>query len=60
MQRASRKQKEVEPKKSIFENQILKSIIFSLIASVSVIVISFEIAEFSQSTSIRDHRWRCA
>jgi len=54
MQRASRKQKEVEPKKSIFENQILKSIIFSLIASVSVIVISFEIAEFSQSTSIRD------
>jgi len=54
MQRASRKQKDVEPKKSIFENQILKSIIFSLIASVSVIVISFEIAEFSQSTSIRD------
>jgi flagellar protein FlaJ len=54
MQRSTRKKNELEPKKSIFENQILKSAIFSLVASISVIMISFEIAEFSSSTSIRD------
>ncbi len=54
MQRSTRKNNELEPKKSIFENQILKSAIFSLVASISVIMISFEIAEFSSSTSIRD------
>jgi len=53
MQKAT-KGVEIEPKKSLFENQIVKSVIFSLIAAISVIVISFEIAEFSDSTSIRD------
>lgn len=54
MQRATRKGNEIEPKKSLFENQIVKAGIFSLIGAISVIVISFEIAEFSDSTSIRD------
>lgn len=54
MQRATRKGKDIEPKKSLFENQIVKAGIFSLIGAISVIVISFEIAEFSDSTSIRD------
>ncbi|MCV0372698.1 MAG: type II secretion system F family protein [Nitrosarchaeum sp.] len=54
MQRATRKGNDIEPKKSLFENQIVKAGIFSLIGAISVIVISFEIAEFSDSTSIRD------
>ena len=53
MQRA-KTLKDMEPKKSLFENAILRSVIFSLIASISVIVISVELAEYSESTSIRD------
>ena len=59
MQRVSRKPKEIVsneiiPKKSILKNEIVKSIMFSLIASVSVIVISFKLSEFTGSTTIKD------
>jgi flagellar protein FlaJ len=59
MQRVSRKPKEIElseimPKKSIMKSEIVKSIIFSIIASVSVIVISLKLSEFTGSTTIKD------
>ncbi|QUC65251.1 type II secretion system F family protein [Nitrosopumilus sp. K4] len=54
MQKSDKKPFEIKPKKSLFENQILRTMIFALIGSISVIAISFEIAEFSESTSIRD------
>lgn len=59
MQRASRKPKEIGlneimPKKSILKSEIVKSIMFSIIASVSVIVISLKLSEFTGSTTIKD------
>jgi flagellar protein FlaJ len=59
MQRISRKPKEIAeneiiPKKSILKNDIVKSIIFSLVASISVIVISLKLSEITDSTTIRD------
>jgi len=59
MQRAQRKQKvkqekELEPMQSILKNEILKTLVFSLIASISVLSTSFYISEWSESTSIRD------
>lgn len=59
MQRISRKPKENElseimPKKSIMKSEIVKSIMFSIIASVSVIVISLKLSEFTGSTTIKD------
>ena len=59
MQRVSRKPKEIElseimPKKSIMKSEIVKSIMFSIIASVSVIVISLKLSEFTGSTTIKD------
>lgn len=59
MQRVSRKPKEIElneimPKKSILKSEIVKSIMFSIIASVSVIAISFKLSEFTGSTTIKD------
>lgn len=59
MQRVSRKPKEIElneimPKKSILKSEIVKSIMFSIIASVSVIVISLKLSEFTGSTTIKD------
>ena len=59
MQRVSRKPKEIElneimPKKSILKSEIVKSIMFSIIASVSVIVISLKLSEFTESTTIKD------
>ena len=59
MQSVSRKPKEIElseimPKKSIMKSEIVKSIIFSIIASVSVIVISLKLSEFTGSTTIKD------
>ena len=59
MQRVSRKPKEIElseiiPKKSILKSEIVKSIMFSIIASVSVIVITLKLSEFSGSTTIKD------
>ena len=59
MQRVNRKPKEISeneimPKKSILKNEIVKSLIFSLVASVSVIVISFKLSEITDSTTIKD------
>jgi flagellar protein FlaJ len=59
MQKVSRKPKEIElneimPKKSILKSEIVKSIMFSIIASVSVIVISLKLSEFTGSTTIKD------
>jgi len=59
MQRVTRKskeilQKEIMPKKPIFKNEIVKSIMFSIIASVSVILISLKFSELLESTTIRD------
>ena len=59
MQRAERKQKikrkkELEPTQSILKNKILRTISFSIIASVSVLSMSFYFSEFSESTTIRD------
>lgn len=59
MQKIDRKQKEIStneimPKKSILKNEILKSIIFSIIASISVIVISLQVSEMVGSTMIKD------
>ena len=59
MQKTDRKQKEIStneimPKKSILKNEILKSIIFSVIASISVIVISIQVSEMVGSTMIKD------
>ena len=59
MQRVSRKPKEIAsneimPKKSILKSEIVKSIMFSIIASVSVIVISLKLSEFTGSTTIKD------
>ena len=59
MQKAERKPKRkksinLEPKKSILKNEILKSAIFSIVASISVISMSFYFSEYSDSTTIRD------
>jgi len=59
MQRAERKQKrkqekELEPTQSILKNDILKTILFSLVASISVLSMSFYFSEYSESTTIRD------
>ena len=55
MQRKVKRRKmKLEPKESIFKNEILKTLIFSLIASASVLSMSFYFSEFSDSTTIRD------
>lgn len=59
MQKIDRKQKEfpikeIMPKKSIMKNEIVKSVMFSIVASISVIVISLEISEVVESTMIKD------
>jgi flagellar protein FlaJ len=59
MQKTDRKQKEIStneimPKKSILKNEILKSTMFSIIASISVIVISLQVSEMMGSTMIKD------
>jgi len=59
MQRTDRKQKrkevkELEATQSIFKNNILRTVSFSLIASISVLSMSFYFSEFSESTTIRD------
>jgi len=55
MQKVKRNQrKELEPTKSIWANNILKTASFSLIASISVLSMSFYFSEFSESTTIRD------
>ncbi|MBS3926571.1 MAG: type II secretion system F family protein [Nitrosarchaeum sp.] len=59
MQKIDRNQKEIAtneimPKKSILKNEIVKSIMFSIVASISVIVISLEISSVVESTMIKD------
>ncbi|HET9009840.1 MAG TPA: type II secretion system F family protein [Nitrosarchaeum sp.] len=59
MQKVNRKPKEIAnseiiPKKSIWKNEIVRSIMYSIIASVSVIVISTEFSELVGSTTIKD------
>jgi len=59
MQKSERKQKrknekDLEPKQSILKNDILKTVGFSLIASTTVLALSFSLSEYSQSTTIRD------
>jgi len=44
----------LEPKQSILKNEILKTLSFSLIASISVLSMSFYFSEYSDSTTIRD------
>jgi len=44
----------LEPTESILNNSILKTITFSLIASISVLSMSFFFSEYSDSTTIRD------
>ncbi len=44
----------IEPKESILKNEILKMVSFSIIASISVISMSFYFSEYSDSTTIRD------
>ncbi|MCI4433546.1 MAG: type II secretion system F family protein [Nitrosopumilus sp.] len=59
MQRASRKPKEMTsndliPKKPILKKEIKNTIMISIIASISVIVLSFTLSELMKSTTIRD------
>jgi archaeal flagellar protein FlaJ len=58
MERVERKQKrrpvDIKPSEPILNNNIVKTISYSLIASISVLAISFYISEFSNSSTIRD------
>ena len=59
MQKISRQTKEIStseimPKKSILKKEITKTIMFSIIASVSVILISLEFSKLFESSMIRD------
>jgi flagellar protein FlaJ len=59
MERVERKQNRkeisiVQPSESILSNNILKTLSFSLIASISVLSMSFYFSEYSNSTTIRD------
>ena len=57
MQRANKPKKrikEIQPKKSILESNIVKTAGFSIVASISVIAMSFYFSEYSDSTTIRD------
>lgn len=58
MERVERKQKrrplDITPSESILNNNIIKTITYSLIASISVLSISFYISGFSESSTIRD------
>ncbi|WP_299290603.1 type II secretion system F family protein [Nitrosopumilus sp.] len=57
MQRSDKPRKklrEIQPKKSILENNIVKTAGFSIVAAISVIAMSFYFSEFSESTTIRD------
>jgi len=44
----------LEPSESVLNNNILKTIMFSLIGSISVLSMSFYFSEYSDSTTIRD------
>ena len=53
-QKRKRRKTKLEPKESILKNEMLKTATFSIIASISVISMSFYFSEFSDSTTIRD------
>jgi flagellar protein FlaJ len=59
MQKVERKQKRkhekgLEPTQSILKNDILKTLTFSIIASISVLSMSFYLSDYSESTTIKD------
>ncbi|MCE9653485.1 MAG: type II secretion system F family protein [Nitrosarchaeum sp.] len=59
MQKASRQKKEIlsteiMPKKSIWKKEITKTIMFSIIASISVILISLKFSDLLGTTTVRD------
>ncbi len=55
MQRVKRKQeKELEPTQSILKNEIVKTVSFSIIASITVLSLSFYFSEYSDTTTIKD------
>ncbi|MCJ8307166.1 MAG: type II secretion system F family protein [Nitrosopumilus sp.] len=55
MQRVKRKQeKELEPTQSILKREIVKTVSFSIIASIAVLSMSFYFSEYSESATIRD------
>lgn len=59
MQKVGRQTKEIStseimPKKSILKKEITKTIMFSMIASISVILISLEFSKLLESSTIRD------
>ncbi len=59
MQKAEKRQKrkhekKLEPTQSILKNEILKTLTFSIIASISVLSMSFYFADYSESTTIKD------
>jgi len=45
---------DMEPKKPIMENKLVKTALFSIIASVSIIVISQNLPQFAEGTTIKD------
>jgi len=49
-----KKEKELEPSQSILKNEILKTLVFSIVASISVLSMSFYFAEYSESSTIKD------
>ncbi|MCV0392355.1 MAG: type II secretion system F family protein [Nitrosopumilus sp.] len=54
IEKSKRKSIDIEPKQSILKNEIVKTASFSIIASISVITMSFYFSEYSDSTTIRD------
>ena len=58
MERVERKQKRkvvnLKPSEPVLNNNIIKTVAYSLIASISVLSISFYISEYSNSSTIRD------
>jgi flagellar protein FlaJ len=56
MQRIDKKRedKDLEPTQSILKKDILKTLVFSIVASISIITMSVYFSEYSESTTIRD------
>lgn len=53
-EKSKKKSSDIEPKQSVLKNEVLKTASFSIIASISVIAMSFYFSEYSDSTTIRD------
>ncbi|NIP62911.1 MAG: type II secretion system F family protein [Nitrosopumilaceae archaeon] len=54
MQKSVKESIEIEPKKPIWKNDKFKTAVFSVIASISIIIISLNVAEFSQSVAVKE------